>query len=171
MDGALAFVEHELVAAHREDADRAPAVLHAGDFDDFGPVVVGLFHEVRVPELVFCECLDVCDGPASETLREEIDLVAFDILDNEDVEALEEGERRVVDRVAQDGLLDEQDVAAALFDLLADVQQIGAPLLDDFVHLPVIVDDDCVVHLRALTVSTRLEQKWVSENQHQAWAH
>ena len=148
VDGTLAFVEHELVATHREDADRAPPILHARDFDDFGPVVVGLFHEIRIPELVFRECLDVCNGLTSKTLREKINLVAFYVLDSKNVESLEEGERCVVDRVAQDGLLDEQNVAAALFDLLANIQKIGAPLFDDLVHLPVIVDDDGVVHLQ-----------------------
>ena len=148
MDGTLAFVEHELVAAHREDADRTPPILHARDFDDFRPVVVDLIHEIRIPKFVFRECLDICDGFTPETLREKIYLIAFYVLDSEDVEAFEERERCVVDRVAQDGFLNEQDVATALFDLFADIQQIGATLLDDLVHLPVIVDDNRVIHLQ-----------------------
>ena len=160
MDGTLAFIEYELAAAHREDADRAPPVLYARDFDDFRPVVVGLFYEISIPELIFRECLDVCDGFTSKTLREKIYLIAFYVLDGENVEALEEGERGVVDRIAQDGLLDEQNVAAALFDLFANIQQIGAPLLDDLVHLPVIVDDNRVVHLQSslsTSVTSRAE--------------
>jgi hypothetical protein len=162
VDGTLAFVKHELIAAHRKDADRAPPVLHARDFDDFRPVVVGLIHEIRIPKFVFCESLDICDGFTPETLCEKIYLIAFYVLDSKDVEALEERERCVVDRVAQDGFLNEQDVATALFNLFADIQQIGATLLDDLVHLPVIVDDNRVVHLQpssSTSVSSLAEQK------------
>lgn len=100
MDRTFAFVEHELTAAHRENADCTPPVLHARDFNDFCPVGVGFIYEIRIPELVFRECLNVCDGFTSETLREKIYLIAFYVLDSKDVEALEEGEGGIVDRVA-----------------------------------------------------------------------
>lgn len=152
MNGSLAFVEDELAAAHREDTDRTPPILDARDLDDFRPVIVRLFHEVRISELVLGECLDVCDGFASEALCEKVDLIAFYVFDDKDVEALQEGKGCVIDCVAQNGFLDEQDVTAALFDFFAYVEQVCAPLLDDFVHLPVIVDDDRVVHLRYSSV-------------------
>ncbi len=53
------------------------------------------------------ECLDVCDGFASKTLCEEVDLIAFHVLDDEDVEALQEGKGCVIDCITQDGFLDE----------------------------------------------------------------
>ena len=121
MDGAFAFVEDELVAAHGEDADRAPPVLHTCDIDDFCSVVVHLFHEVRVSKFILGEGLDVRDGFASKALGEEVDFVALHILDDKDVEALEEGEGRIIDRVAQDGLLDEQDVTTTFLDLFTYV--------------------------------------------------
>lgn len=122
VNGTLAFVEDELVAAHREDADSAPPILDACDLDNFRPIIVRLIYEVRISELVFGKCLDVCDWFASETLCEKVDLIAFYIFDDEDVEALQEGKGCVIDCVAQNGFLDKQDIAAALFDLFAYVE-------------------------------------------------
>ncbi|KAI3492768.1 hypothetical protein L1887_42565 [Cichorium endivia] len=56
--------------------------------------------------------------------------------------------RQLVDRIAQDRLLDEQHVASGLFDLLAHVEQVLALLLEDLVHLAVVVHHDLVVHVR-----------------------
>jgi hypothetical protein len=147
MDRALAFVEDELVAAHCEDADSAPPVLHTCDLDYFRSVIVRLLYEVCVSKLILSECLDVCDRFASEALREKVDFVAFHILDDKNVEALEEGKGRIIDRIAQDGLLDKQGVTTAFLDLFTYIEQVGAPFLDDLVHLPVIIDDNSVVHL------------------------
>src|SRR5712672_2058597 len=62
MNRTLAFIENELVAAHREDTNGAPPVLDSGDLDNFRPIIVRLVHEIRISELVLRECLDVCDG-------------------------------------------------------------------------------------------------------------
>lgn len=147
MQTALALLQDEVVAAEREDADRRAARLDARDPYDLDARRARFLDEVRVPELVLGERVDVCDGLAPERLREELDLVALDVLDEQDVEPLEERERHVVDGVAEDGLLDQKDVAVRLLDLLADIQEVRAAFLDHLVHLPIIVDDDCVVHL------------------------
>jgi hypothetical protein len=147
VDRAFAFVEDKLVAAHREDADRAPPVLHTCDLDNFCSIVVRLFHEVCVSKFILGECLNICDRFASKTLCEEVDLIAFHIFDCKDVEALEEGEGGIIYRVTQDGLLDEQNIAATFLDLFTYIEQVGAAFLDDLVHLPVIIDDNSVVHL------------------------
>lgn len=107
MDRTLTFIENELVAAHREDTNSAPPILDSRDLDHFSPIIVRLFHEIRISKLVLCECLDVCNGFASETLCEEVDLIAFHVLDGEDVEALQEGKGCVIDCIAQDRFLDE----------------------------------------------------------------
>ena len=52
-------------------------------------------------------------------------------LDHEDLHLGEEMQRELVDRVAQDRLLDEQHVAAALLHLLAHVEDVLALLLED----------------------------------------
>ena len=43
--------------------------------------------------------------------------------------------------------MDEQDIAVGLLDLFTHVEQVLSPLFDHFVHLPIVVDDDGVVHL------------------------
>jgi hypothetical protein len=83
---ALAFVEDELVAAHRKDADRAPSVLHTGDSDHFRPIVVRLLHQIGISKVIFAKCLDVHNRLASHTLCYEIDLITFHVFDDEDVE-------------------------------------------------------------------------------------
>ncbi len=107
VNGTLAFVKNELVAAHRENTDGASPIFDARDLDNLRPVIICLFHEIRVSELVLRECLDVRDGFASKTLCEEIDLITFHVFDDEDVEALQEGKGCVIDCIAQDGFLDE----------------------------------------------------------------
>lgn len=53
---------------------------------------------------------------------DEIDVVALDVAENEDFEFAEEVERELVHRVAQNGLLHQQHVAARLLDLLAHLE-------------------------------------------------
>jgi len=55
-------------------------------------------------------------------LADEFDFVTFDFLDAQDVELCEEMEREIVDGVAQDRLLNKQDVALCLFDLFDHVE-------------------------------------------------
>lgn len=44
--------------------------------------------------------------------------------------------------------MDEEDVAVGFLDLLAEVEEVLTTFLDHLVHLPIIVDDDSVVHLQ-----------------------
>ena len=145
---ALALLENEAVATHGEHTDSTPPVLHTGDTDDLRPRVSRLLNEIRVAELVFRERFDVRDGLAPETLRQEFNLVTLNVLHDEDIEALEEGERDVVDGIAKDRFLNEENIAVRLLDLLTHVQQVLPALLDDLVHLPIVVNHDSVVHLR-----------------------
>lgn len=107
MNRTLTFIEDELIAAHRENTNSPPSVLDSCDLDNFRPIIIRLIHEIRISELVLCECLDVCNRFASKTLCEEVDLIAFHVLDDEDVEALQEGKGCIINCIAQDGFLDE----------------------------------------------------------------
>jgi len=144
---ALALLKHDVATAHAQYTDGTPWVAHAGDLDNCRLGLGGLFDEVGIAELLLGESVNVGDGLAPKRFGQERDLVTLDVLDDEDLELGEEVQRDVVDGVAQDRLLDEQDVAAPLLDLLAELKNVSALLLDDLVHLPVVVDDDRVIHV------------------------
>lgn len=87
------------------------------------------------------------DGFAAGGFADEFHLVTLDILDTENPEFVEKVEGEIVDGIAEDALLDEEDVAFCLFDLLDHVEEVGALFLEDLVHLTVVVDDDLVLHV------------------------
>jgi len=156
VEGAFGFVEDEGVGAAADDGDGPCGrrgggggfgVGDAGHFDDAGAGGLDFVEEVGGAEFVFGEGVDVGDGFAAGGFADEFDLVAFDVLDGEDVEFGEEVEGEVVDGVAEDGFLDEEDVAFCLFDLLDHVEEVGSFFFEDLVHLSVVVDDDLVLHV------------------------
>ncbi len=163
MQTTFTLLKNKAVATHGEYANCASPVLHASDADDFRSSMSRLLDEVCVAELVLRERINVRDGLAPQTLGQELNFVALDVLDDENIEPLEEGERDVVDGVAEDGLLNEEDVAVRLLDLLAHVEKVLPALLDNLVHLPVVVDHDRVVHLRRTckTRADRLDERYV----------
>lgn len=147
MQTTFALLQHQRVAPHSQDADRLSPILHASDSHDLRPIVTLLLYQIRITQFVLREGLDVRHRLTSETLDEEVDLVTFDVFDDEDIETFEEVERRLVYSITEDGFLEKKNVAAGLFDFLAEVEKVGTTFLDDFVHLAIIVDDDRVVHL------------------------
>lgn len=66
------------------------------------------------------------DRQASESSRDEINVVALDVGDHHDAHLGQEMERKVVVRVSEDGLLDQQHGAAGLLDLLAQPKDVLA---------------------------------------------
>ncbi len=85
-------------------------------------------------------------------LADKLHLVPLNVLDDQYVQLGQEMQAQVGDGVAQNGLLDEQHVALGLLDLLHHVQQVLPLLLQDFVHLPVVVHNDLVLHLKIATI-------------------
>ena len=79
---------------------------------------------------------------------DELDVVALDVADDHDLQLAQEVETQLVHRVAQNGLLHQQHVAAGLLDLLAHLQNVLALLAQQTVHLRVVVDDHLVVDVR-----------------------
>ena len=57
-------------------------------------------------------------------LADELDFVAFDVFDGEDVEFGEEVQAKVVDGVAEDGFLNEEDVTFCFLDLFDYVEEV-----------------------------------------------
>ncbi len=98
-------------------------------------------------------------GPAAcSHLANVLHVVALDVADHGDAQLLQKVQRQVVDGVPQNALLHEQQVAAGLFDLLAQLQNVLALLPQDLVHLVVLGDDDRVLHVGLRGREAKLDQ-------------
>mmetsp|Transcript_39722 Transcript_39722/g.122315 ORF Transcript_39722/g.122315 Transcript_39722/m.122315 type:complete len:411 (-) Transcript_39722:501-1733(-) len=155
---ALRLVEHEVVGRLAQDGDGLALVRHARHAHNLAVARRHLVDELRAAELFRVEGIDVCDGQAAARLADELDVVAFDVLDDEDLHLCEEVQRQVVDRVSQDRLLDEQHVAAALLHLLAHVEDVLALLLEDPVHLRVVRDGHVLLDVGLWRRKAKLDQ-------------
>ena len=80
-------------------------------------------------------------------LANELDLLSLDVLDDKDLELGQEVQAEIVDCVAEDRFLDKEHIALGFLDLLDHVEQICPLLLEDLVHLPVVVDNNLVLHV------------------------
>lgn len=96
----------------------------------------------------------------------ELDVVSLDVLDDHNLHLRQEVQRQFAHCVSEiikfnfllifkicrkmspeNALLNEQDVAAGILDLLAELQQIRSLLLQGTVHLRVVRNDHLVLHL------------------------
>lgn len=82
-------------------------------------------------------------------LCDKLDLIALNVSDDQDLHLGKEVKGEIIDSITQDRLLDEQNVATSLLDLLAHVQDVVTLLFQHAVHLLVVGNDDTVVHLKA----------------------
>mmetsp|Transcript_41360 Transcript_41360/g.113799 ORF Transcript_41360/g.113799 Transcript_41360/m.113799 type:complete len:399 (+) Transcript_41360:594-1790(+) len=158
VEGALALVEDELVGGLAEEGDGLARVGHPRHLDDLAIARRALFHQVGAPKLLRMEGVDVRDGQAAARLADKLNVLALDVLDDENLHLGEEVEREFVHRVAQDRLLYEEHVAPRLGDLLAHVQDVLALLLEDPVHLRVVRDDDVLLDVRLGRREAKLDQ-------------
>jgi hypothetical protein len=83
-------------------------------------------------------------------LANEFDIITLDILDDHDLHFGQKVKSQLVDGVSQNALLDQQDIAVGSLDLLDNVQNVLTLLLEDTVHLSVIIDYDVVFHLNSI---------------------
>lgn len=118
----LALLQNETVATESKDADSPSPILDARYPHNLDARRAGLFHQVRIPKLILRERINVRNRLATQALRKELNLVALDILDDEDVEPLEESQRSVIDSVTKDRLLDQEDIAIRFLNFFANVE-------------------------------------------------
>jgi len=153
---ALAFVHHKLIGASCQNTDGPSSVLDASDADNLDTRfrVPRFLDEVCITKFVLSERVNVGDGLASQTLGQELNLVALHVPDDEDTKLLQKVEGEFIDGVAEDGLLNKEGVAVGLFDLFTDVEDVLTTFLQDLVHLAVVVDHDSVVHLSCVSMGS-----------------
>ena len=117
-------------------------------------------------ELVGGARVRVRDGLAPEGATDELDVIPLDVSDDENVHLGEEVEREFVVRVAQDALLDQDDVGAGLLDLLAQAEDVLALLPEQAVHGSVVGHDDVVLHVGLGRGQAELDQSDLRTGMH-----
>ena len=70
--------------------------------------------------------IDGGDGFAAETLAVEVDVLPLDVGDGEDLHLGQEVKRHVVDGFAKNRFLHDENVAAGLFHLLHQIEDVGS---------------------------------------------
>ena len=148
MQTPLTLLKHQRIPTHCQHAHRPPPILHPRNLHHLRPRLTRLLHQIRHAQLILRKRLNVTNRFTTKTFAQELDLVAFDVFDDEDFELGEEVECEFGDGVAEDGFLDEEDVAPGGFDLLAQVEEVLTLFFEDFVHLAVVIYYDGVIHLR-----------------------
>lgn len=166
MQTSLAFFQNQRVGTCTDDTDSLSWVLDASHLDHLGPTVCRLLHQFCIAELVLGKRLDVGDGFAACRFRDEVDFVSLNVFDNHDLQLREEVEGKIGHGISENGLLDEEDVAAGLLDAFTKVEEVLSFLFEDLVHLSVIIDNDLVVHLwvSQVDVESKANARRVSEN-------
>ena len=126
----------------REDGGRTHLHVDSRELGDPGSAHWHLLDQVSVAELVRRHVIHVRNGQEVESFADELDLIPLDVPNDEDLGLGEVVEGQVRHGVSEDGLLNEKDVAPALSDLFHDAQNVVPLLLENPVHLLVVVDDD-----------------------------
>ena len=78
------------------------------------------------------------NGPAVEGLADKLHILALNVLHHHDLHLVKEVDGQVGQSVAEDGLLDEENIAAGLLDLLDNVEDVGALLPQHAIHCRVV---------------------------------
>jgi len=91
------------------------------NLDNAGSSSLHFLHHLSVTKLVLGEGFNVSDRLASSGLADKLNFVAFNFLDSEDFEFGQEVKREVVYGITKNRFLNKQNVATALFDVLAQV--------------------------------------------------
>lgn len=76
---------------------------------------------------------------------DELNIIAFNVFDDKDIRLRQEVERKVIHGIAKNALLDQEDVAARLFDLLHHIYNVLPLFSQNPVHRRVVRDSDIVL--------------------------
>merc|ERR1712013_633270 len=124
-----------------------PRVLGARYFHHLCGAGGEFFNEVSRSQEVRVQVINTCNGTTIQSFADEVDLVTFNITDHHNFHLAEEMESLIVDSVAKNGLLNENDIATRLLDLLTNVQDVLSLFTKNTVHLRVIGHDHIVLHV------------------------
>ena len=114
--------------------------LHRLYLDDLARTGLHFLNQLGAAQHFRRHVVDGGDGLTSETLAVKVDVFSFDVDDGEDLHFGQEVERHVVHGLAKDRLLDDEDVAARLLNLLHQVQNVRpaeyqtVQLISDLLH-------------------------------------
>ena len=163
MEGAVGFVEDELVRASKKNGDGLALVRALSDLDNLGGTTCAdLFDEASGTELLSLELVDMGDGSGTNSLADEINLVTINILDDHDLLLGEEVEGQVADGLSEDALLEEEHVGAGGDDLFDNSENVLAFLLNDSVHSLIVADDNVGLHVTLGCTDGELNQSNLS---------
>lgn len=159
MEGTVCLIEDELVATSEQDGHSFALVGAASDLDDFAAATsADLFNETGRSELVGLKLVDVGDRGGIDSLRDEVNLVAIDVLDHHDLLLGEEMECQIIDGLTKNALLEKKHVGARLDDLLDDSKDVLTLFLDDSIHGSIVADDDVGLHVALWRADRELDE-------------
>eukprot|EP00051_Salpingoeca_urceolata_P003627 m.59233 g.59233 ORF g.59233 m.59233 type:complete len:321 (-) comp12960_c0_seq1:985-1947(-) len=147
VNGAVGLLQDELVRATHDNAHRCTRLVHARNLDNLALADSDLLDKVSLCHGFLGKVVDTGNGPAPEALAGKLNVVAFNVLDDHDFHFCEKVKGKVVDGITQNRLLDEQDIATGLFDLLAQVQNVGSLLPQHPVHLSIVTHNNLVLQV------------------------
>ncbi|GIX66170.1 plexin-A4 isoform X1, putative [Babesia caballi] len=142
----LGLVEHEVVGRAHQHGRRLLHV-HARDLHNLLPPLELRLHQLRRAQLLLREVVQAGDLLAANGARDELDVLALNVLDDHDVGLGQVVEREVGDGVPENRLLDQEDVAARRGDLLHHARRDEPLLAHDAVNRLVVLHHHRVLHV------------------------
>lgn len=114
---------------------------HASHLDNLASRGLLLLHKLSSAQLLLGEGFDRSTRGAVEGTGNELNVGSLDVLHHQDLHVRKELERDVVDGIAENGLLNEKNIAAGLLDLLAHLENVSLLLIDESIHLSIVIED------------------------------
>mmetsp|Transcript_4094 Transcript_4094/g.11962 ORF Transcript_4094/g.11962 Transcript_4094/m.11962 type:complete len:408 (+) Transcript_4094:510-1733(+) len=161
VDGPLGLVQQELVGGADEHRDAAArAALQAREAHDGTQVRAQalLVHELSLAQLLRCESFKARCSLHSQHLGNKLNVIALNVPHYKDLGLRAEVQGQVSSCIPQDGLLDQQDVAAGLGNLLHHLGKDGALLPQEPVHGGVVPHLDVALHVRLWSREAELNE-------------